>query len=331
MLFCSETCKQNCKSHGYQPDEWSRTLAVNHRIEEEFKASKSYDINVPVVTLSKQNTIYSKWISIDDDNALILWLEEAWNILTNDLELYKEIEDTDKVMCRLIAACISHKIGEEEGTVQPTFVSAAASLPQFKDLLVIQNNELSHFRSHFDKFLYPDHPRQLPLSIKKEEYLSILPSEVLEVMALYSFFSRSVTQPLSNVPTLSQVSHSLFRSIYFRERANSFGIWEMGDSEIAKGDGGVTDDLELLGWGIYPSAVYFNHSCDANVYKIRDGRSIKFIARRMIEKDEEACISYGSIGEDAGERRARLLEHYHFLCSCTRCNDEELKKKLIVR
>ncbi|KAI8094830.1 uncharacterized protein B0P05DRAFT_439039, partial [Gilbertella persicaria] len=105
----------------------------------------------------------------------------------------------------------------------------------------------------------------------------------------------------------------LFRAIYFRERANSFGLWEMSP------DGTVTDDLELLGWGIYPSAVYFNHACDANVNKIREGRQLKFIANRTIQKGQEACISYGSVHDTVDIRRARLFEHYHFMCACTQC------------
>ncbi|KAI8369000.1 hypothetical protein BD560DRAFT_330574, partial [Blakeslea trispora] len=87
-------------------------------------------------------------------------------------------------------------------------------------------------------------------------------------------------------------------------------------------EGAITDDLELLGWGIYPSAVYFNHSCDANVIKVRKKRNIKFIAIHTIEQDQETCISYGAVHEPVETRRARLLEHYHFECQCTRCIDE---------
>ncbi|KAI9319328.1 hypothetical protein BX666DRAFT_1830835, partial [Dichotomocladium elegans] len=105
------------------------------------------------------------------------------------------------------------------------------------------------------------------------------------------------------------------RAIYFRENANSFGLWEMphGDNQ------GVTDDLELLGWGLYPSAVYFNHACDANITKTRDGRNMLFVANRDIEPGQEACIAYGSVEEPVLERQRRLLENYHFLCTCDRC------------
>ena len=115
----------------------------------------------------------------------------------------------------------------------------------------------------------------------------------------------------------------MFRAIYFREMANSFGLWEMSSQQEQKeNDGNVTDDLELLGWGIYPSAVYFNHACNANVRKIRDGRKMVFIAKCDIEEGEEACISYGCVEDTVEERRKRLLEHYHFLCACNRCEQE---------
>lgn len=324
IVFCSQECKQRCKSQGYQMEEWYRTLGIHYRMELELKKSLSNDINVPVLESSVDiKDVHSKWIDVNDDEALTAWLDYAWDVLTKDLDLYKEIDDNDKTMCRLIASCISRKMSEDERIIQP----ADSDSPKFKDLLTIQNNELPYFRSH----LPPNHAKKLPLNFNKKEGLSFLPSEILEVMTLYSFFSRALNQDLSQVPTLAGVSHSLFRSIYFRERSNSFGLWEIGDIEIAKGGGGVADDLELLGWGLYPSAVYFNHSCDANVYKLRDGRTIKFIARRMIEKDEEACISYGSVGESFDERRSRLLENYHFLCHCTRCIREELHDKTVSR
>ncbi|CAO3652746.1 unnamed protein product [Mucor hiemalis] len=324
MLFCSEDCKQNYKSLGSQQEEWYRALGFYYRMELELKKSLLHNVNVPVpegsVGVEEQ---HSEWIDFNDDDALTAWLNHVWDILTIDLDLYKEIDSNDKTMCRLIAACISRKMREDEEISQP----ADSDLPKFRDLLTVQNNEISHFRSQFG----PRYPKRLPLHLKKNECLFLLPIEVLEVMALYSFFSRTLHQNLDEVPTMSGVSHSLFRSIYFRERSNSFGLWEMGDIEIAKGGGGVADDLELLGWGLFPSAVYFNHSCDANVYKVRDGRKIKFIARRMIEQDEEACISYGSVGGSLEERRSRLLENYHFLCNCTRCNHEDVLYRTVSR
>jgi hypothetical protein len=335
VFFCSDICRDNCKSQ-YPASEWNLTWAAYYRLDNEFKNHKPTTTSIPKseADLNCHLGKVMQWISIEDDKALSAWLDEAWECLTEDLELYKDIEDTDRAMCRLIASCIIRK-HEAESTHDKTMLSNN-QIPSFQDILLIQNNELSHFRSHYTaSTLFPSNQNLLPdlhqfTTNKKELLLALLPSELLDVMALYTFFARAVTIPLQSVPILA-VDNALFRSIFFRERANSFGLWENGDDEIAKAEGGVTDDLELLGWGIYPSAVYFNHSCDANVIKVRQGRNMTFIARRMIEKDEEACISYGCVGEDVHHRRARLLEHYHFMCQCTRCIQEDNLKHLVIR
>jgi hypothetical protein len=324
FLFCSETCRDSCKSQ-FSTSEWNMTWAAYYRLDNEFKNCKPANIATSSEDLDCLVGKVKQWISIEDDQALSAWLDRAWECLTQDLELHRDIQDTDRAMCRLIASCIirKHTAAADE---------ASSPIPSFQDILLIQNNELSHFRSHYTSSVFPNN--QLPdlhqFTNSKKLLLAILPSELLDVMALYTFFARAVTTPLHSVPTLT-VDHVLFRSIFFRERANSFGLWEHSDDETTKSESGVTDDVELLGWGIYPSAVYFNHSCDANVIKVRQGRTIQFIARRMIEKGEEACISYGCVDEDMSQRRTRLLEHYHFVCQCTRCIQEETIENLVVR
>ncbi|GAN09741.1 potential protein lysine methyltransferase [Mucor ambiguus] len=317
MLFCSESCKSQFKLH----DKTSLIVASHYRLDQQHKSSSNHTTDVPIPAHVQQSIESIPWISIDNNELLTLWLEDAWDCITKSDDICRDIDDNDKAMCRLIAACISRKHNYPD---------------HFEELLVIQNNELAHFRNHYTASTsYSSRINQLPILKdgvnKRETLLSMLPAEVVGVMALYIFFARTLTNPLNQVPALANVDHQLFRSIYFRERANSFGLWELGDSGVSLADGGVTDDLELLGWGIYPSAVYFNHSCDANVVKVREGRQMKFIARRTIEKDEEACISYGSVGEDVNDRRARLLSHYHFLCQCTRCIQEGSQHNTIIR
>ncbi|KAG2205430.1 hypothetical protein INT47_007215 [Mucor saturninus] len=311
VLFCSLQCKQDVIA---KPD-WELSLAINYRLDLEFARSTQTDLSTsPILESSAE-----EFIDIESDDALEAWLDHAWDSLTDNLDLHQPVEDSDRAMCRLIASCILRKNNEIDADIDTTFTTSAHT-PQYKNLLVIQNNELSLFKS-----LYKSPITKLP----KNPAASNLPQEILDVMALYSFFKRAVSQPLYHVPQLTHVNHQVFRAIFFRERANSFGLWEMGDEEIAKGTGGVSDDLELLGFGIYPSAVYFNHSCDANVIKIRDGNRMKFIARRMIDQDEEACISYGSVDDSLFVRRQRLFEHYHFTCACTKCVQEELYDDII--
>lgn len=102
-----------------------------------------------------------------------------------------------------------------------------------------------------------------------------------------------------------------------RHLCNSFGIWELP----------ITPDSENLGSAMYPSASYFNHSCDPNVAKVRQGRTMIFVTAREVQAGEELCISYGHTERGLDERRQVLQDWWGFVCNCTRCIREiELKK-----
>lgn len=289
FFFCSDRCKQLCiNSFDHH---WDTLLGIYYRIELEFL----HENNSLTIKKGSVSSI-DESIDIKDDHALSTWLSYAWDCTTKDVDLYKELDEVDKPMLRLIATCLVKQL---QGSTQ------------FESLFDIQDNELTYFRQ-----LYQNH--QLPIvQDNKETYLSILPQPLIDVMALYCTFIRACRYKNNHIPTLPHVHHTIFRSIYFRERANSFGLWENGEQEE------ITDDLELLGYGIYPSAVYFNHSCDPNVLKKRDGRTFKFISKRYIRKGEEACISYGQVDDSVENRRSRLWEHYHFICQCSRCLKEQ--------
>ncbi|KAJ2798480.1 hypothetical protein H4R21_003919, partial [Coemansia helicoidea] len=111
--------------------------------------------------------------------------------------------------------------------------------------------------------------------------------------------------------------------------ANSFGIYDPPAtlhslSPEGLGTRAVYQELEqeYLGSSIYPTAVYFNHSCCPNIAKTRVGRSMWFVSAVDISKGEELFISYGNITDPVAERRARLKEHFFFGCCCTRCARE---------
>ncbi|KAI5369444.1 Putative SET domain-containing protein [Septoria linicola] len=89
--------------------------------------------------------------------------------------------------------------------------------------------------------------------------------------------------------------------------------------------GGGEDAEEYMGYGLYPSASYFNHSCDANVHKKRVGRSWEFRAVKDIMPGEECCITYLGGDEkdlDLAGRRKRLEDVWGFVCQCARCKLE---------
>jgi hypothetical protein len=127
-----------------------------------------------------------------------------------------------------------------------------------------------------------------------------LPAEIGHVIP---FLKRFLPQNL--VPLVESTAYPFLS----RHLSNSFGIWEQP----------VGPDSENLGSAMYPSASYFNHACDSNVKKDRQGRSIAFVASRDIHEGEEICITYGDIDRDVMERRRNLKEWWGFTCTCPRC------------
>ncbi|KAF8557507.1 SET domain-containing protein [Imleria badia] len=116
---------------------------------------------------------------------------------------------------------------------------------------------------------------------------------------------------LSNaLPKYLRKYMSTVREVLARDTGNAFGIW----------DGDQRD--EMMGWGIWVSASYFNHSCMPNVRKKRVGRTLHFEATRGIQAGEELCISYIDTDSPADQRRRELEESWFFSCRCLRCEKE---------
>lgn len=123
------------------------------------------------------------------------------------------------------------------------------------------------------------------------QLVSILPSELLAVLT----------------PQLCQ-------TMVQADNHNAFGI-----------RGGSEANEEYMGYGVYPCASYFNHSCQPNLKKRRIGREWEFRAAQDIAGGEECCISYlGGDEKDLGfvERQQRLQEVWGFACRCERCRKE---------
>ncbi|KAK5130578.1 hypothetical protein LTR08_001897 [Meristemomyces frigidus] len=83
-----------------------------------------------------------------------------------------------------------------------------------------------------------------------------------------------------------------------------------------------SDGEEYMGYAMYPSASYFNHSCTPGIAKRRTGNVWEFCTVKEIEAGDECCITYlGGDEKDltVWERRARLDEVWGFECMCGRC------------
>lgn len=115
------------------------------------------------------------------------------------------------------------------------------------------------------------------------------------------------------VELLPFVTSDTLLTVKAREVHNSFGIRSLED-----------EGSEFFGYGVWPSASYFNHSCEPNVMKRRVGRTWVFDAEKEIMAGEELSISYlGAPGEEktlnTSERRSRLEKTWGFVCVCERC------------
>ncbi|KAF2812929.1 SET domain-containing protein [Mytilinidion resinicola] len=130
-------------------------------------------------------------------------------------------------------------------------------------------------------------------------------------------FTRSYLQLLAVLPTelLPHATPETLITASSRDSHNSFGIRSLED-----------EGSEFFGYGCWPSASFFNHSCGPNVRKERIGREWRFVVDRGVEEGEELCISYLS-GEERTMgvvgRGGRLRGTWGFVCACWRCIEGE--------
>lgn len=130
-----------------------------------------------------------------------------------------------------------------------------------------------------------------------------LPSEVKQITPFLKLYL-----PQEFAPLIESTAYPFLS----RHLSNSFGVWELP----------ISPDSEHLGSVMYPSASYFNHSCDPNVAKVRQGRIVLFVTSKDVQPGEELCISYGHTERQVLERRQVLRDWWGFTCNCSRCSQE---------
>jgi SET and MYND domain-containing protein len=97
---------------------------------------------------------------------------------------------------------------------------------------------------------------------------------------------------------------------------NAFGLYSGTNEEERE---------EFMGFAVFPTASYFNHSCRPNLIKTRNGRSWRFETNREVPAGKELCITYLGGAEkelDVLQRRMRLQDTWGFECSCEKCLEE---------
>ncbi|OAK94271.1 SET domain-containing protein [Phaeosphaeriaceae sp. SRC1lsM3a] len=131
-----------------------------------------------------------------------------------------------------------------------------------------------------------------------------------------SAFTRTYLHLLSilPVPLLPFITAESLFLLSCRDSHNSFGIRSLED-----------DGSEFFGYGCWPAASYFNHSCGPNVEKKRVGRSWEFRVNKQVEVSDELCITYLSGEERKLSREKRnitLKRNWGFECACRRCKED---------
>lgn len=106
-------------------------------------------------------------------------------------------------------------------------------------------------------------------------------------------------------------------SLISKEECNSFGLYTFSYK-------GYTEHRQGFGLALYPSAIYFNHSCDPNVGRVYTANGqMQFFAIKDILIGQEALITYIDLDGGLETRQKFLQEHFLFECGCTRCNSEK--------
>lgn len=143
------------------------------------------------------------------------------------------------------------------------------------------------------------------------------------------------------------IRRDIVEGIHARMSANAFGIYPWGDdADVGAGASGPigprdkiqvkTEDAattaateteanmnEMLGYGIWSTASFFNHSCEPNLRGVWD-----FSATRDIAEGESLCNSYLGGDEETLsliDRRRRLQNAWGFVCRCLKCEGEDAK------
>ena len=139
------------------------------------------------------------------------------------------------------------------------------------------------------------------------------PGVLASHIRLYDFL-RLYLPPTS--PIRDYCTPETILALVTRDFGNSFGIWEAVDFE----------DGEMLGYGCWVEASFFNHSCEPNLKKRISGRTFQFYTiREVAHAGEQLTINYIGEAKDAplAERRAQLQKGWGFCCQCTKCLREE--------
>ncbi|KAJ1647738.1 hypothetical protein J3B02_001658 [Coemansia erecta] len=293
-------------------------------------------------------------LGFDPDDAsgdqLASWIDAVWDVIVSSGVFFDAaLEDSHIELGRLVATelCIHNAalaLTQDQTADTDCVVSCLQGdkdVASAEFLAPVKTNETDAFRawlrqdqadSAAEKSTGSPPPTIAPVHVPLKPTADQIASSqwgkaFADAAASYGLLARAWTAAQSagagaeqQAGRLPALSHKRFRDVYYREKANSFGIWDPSSPSLDRLE---HQEKEYVGFAIYPTAVYFNHSCAPNVDKVRMDRAMFFVSNRSVSRSEELLISYGSISEPVAERRTRLREHFFFDCTCERCIAEE--------
>ena len=293
--FCSEGCQQLwANSH----DMLCRTAVsaietfTKQRLKGQNGSTETTSI-ASAVNPASQTELQDFWDAIGDRGNEILSARKSNKLTKSQRAVLRKASelspDTDILAYVLSGVLTAYKTSKSQNLTN-TAITPEALLPSLFELMP-------------DEQVFIDNPMTVsPLEDYAATYLillTLLPAELLDL-----------------------ISTALVVNLASRAAHNAFSIRPEG----------VTDGEqsgEFLGWGVWPEASFFNHSCRPNVRKERHGRQWSFFADttpcQTIEINQQLCITYLGGDEkdlDVHERRKRLQEQWGFWCQCERCVQE---------
>ncbi|XP_061554899.1 histone-lysine N-methyltransferase Smyd1-like isoform X2 [Phycodurus eques] len=87
--------------------------------------------------------------------------------------------------------------------------------------------------------------------------------------------------------------------------------------------------LRSVGVGLFPNLSLVNHDCSPNCSVVLNHGKIELRALGKIPEGQELTVSYVDFLNLSGVRKKKLMERYHFECTCQRCS-QHLKDDLMM-
>jgi len=163
-------------------------------------------------------------------------------------------------------------------------------------------------------------------SVATSSHSEILPSNPIEFdagpMAFSQMIAQSGTQPFSGARRSLQALAGSIAERMPAEKRPPLDLFHTWASQINANSHSLFRDhkpYDPIGFGLFPLASIFNHSCLPNCTYTNEGAHLTIRLLRPVSEGEELCINYTELYSARDERRAELKASKFFECRCRRC------------